>query len=770
MERCDFSSVMTIVRRFISDDYDTNQTALLEDVFSSLFTQTKETITFDMALVCRWFTGQAKISPKITQFYSRDGNREKLAADLENNVLLSMYDSSMAAQEVYRLLMQDDTISERVKKECSRHYPCDSREDEASFIADVLCFGMEREFIKRDPKVKNLLADGKLSPILSDFIADEGAPKPCRHFCGREKELEMLHELLLEHGKVFLHGIAGIGKSELAKAYAKQHRKEYTNVLYLTYTGNLMQDIADMDFADDLPDDSEQERFRKHNRFLRTLKEDTLFIVDNFNTTASQDSTLSVVMKYRCRMLFTTRSRFDNYDSMEVTEIAGKQALLSIAGCFFSDAEKYQSVLEQIIDTVHSHTLAVELAARLLETGILEPMDLLEKLKEEKTSLDADDKIGITKDGQSRKATYYDHIHTLFSLYQLAGDEQDIMRSMAFVPTTGISSRVFAGWLMLRNMNTINDLVEKGFIQTKSCHSIALHSMIQEVAITETKPSVRNCHTLLNSLQELCLRHGEEVSYYKQLFQTVNNIVTSIEKDDTASYLRFLEDSFPYMQKYGYESGMELILTELASMLKDNTIGSVSDRALLLDFRAANEKKPEKAIKLEKEAVTLISEVTAENALLAANLHANLGGLYKQTSKLELAKQHMETGIHLLEQYGLAPYHDSIPQITNYAVLLTDMGEPYLGLSALQRLSRVIKESNSDVSGDYAVVQEAMGNICLSIGDVLQATTHFKNALAIYEVLFDAEPELIEEKKQDILETYTQAGVQLGRQWLDAKN
>ena len=28
----------------------------------------------------------------------------------------------------------------------------------------------------------------------------------------------------------------------------------------------------------------------------------------------------------------------------------------------------------------------------------------------------------------------------------------------------------------------------------------------------------------------------------------------------------------------------------------------------------------------------------------------------------------------------------------------------------------------------------------------------------------------IEEKKQDILETYTQAGVQLGRQWLDAKN
>lgn len=167
----------------------------------------------------------------------------------------------------------------------------------------------------------------------------------------------------------------------MAKAYAKQHRKEYTNVLYLTYTGNLMQDIADMDFADDLPDDSDQERFRKHNRFMRTLKEDTLLIIDNFNTTASQDSTLSVVMKYRCRVLFTTRSHFDNYTSMEVEEIADKQALLSLAGCFYSDAEIHQDILEQIIDTVHSHTLAVELAARLLETGIMEPTELLLKLK-----------------------------------------------------------------------------------------------------------------------------------------------------------------------------------------------------------------------------------------------------------------------------------------------------------------------------------------------------------------------------------------------------
>lgn len=764
MERCDFSSVMTILRRYISDDYNTNQSELLEDVFCSFFVDAGEPIAFDMALVCRWFTGQAKISPKISQYYAKFGNREKLANDLENCVLSVMYDSAMAAQEVYRLLMQDDTISEQAKAQNSRYYPCEERYQEALFIADVLSFSMQREFIKRDAKVKNLLVDGKLSPILSDFIADEGAPKPCRNFCGREKELEELHELLYEHGKVFLHGIAGIGKSELAKAYAKKHSKEYTNILYLTYSGDLMQDIADMDFADDLPNDSEQERFRKHNRFLRTLKEDTLFIVDNFNTTASQDSTLSVVMKYRCRMLFTTRSRFDNYTSMEVAEIADKEVLLSLAGCFFSDADQYRDILEQIIDTVHSHTLAVELSARLLESGIMEPLFLLLKLKEEKTSLDATDKIGITKDGKSSKATYYDHIHTLFSLYDLDSDELDIMKSLVFAPATGVNARVFASWLLLRDMNIINDLVEKGFIQTKSGRAVALHPMIQEVTITETKPSIQNCHTLLNSLQEICLRHGEEVSYYKQMFQTIENIADLIDKDDAAFYLRFIEDAFPYMQKFGYQSGMEQIVDEMAALLKDKAVGTVSDRALLLDYRATLEARPEKAIKYEKETVEMLKEITADNALLASNLHANLGGLYRSTGKLELAKQHMETSIHILEEYGLVPYHDSIPQITNYAVLLTEMGEPQLGLSALQKLSRVIREYNSDKSADYGAVQETMGNICLVTGDIQQATTHYKKALAIYESVFAAEPELIEEKKQDILETYAQAGIGLGMQ------
>ena len=767
MEYLDFSSVITTIRKYISDAHNMNQIDMMYQLFVS-FLNSKESqdFDFDNGLVCRWFNGQAKISPRITGYYMDNHKRNQLAADMHRNVLPLMYDSAMVVQEVYNILVQDTTMSDKAKNQLLQNYPCETEMDEARFLTSALCFGMERSFVKRDSNTKQLLSTGTLSPIVKDFIYDGGVPKPCRHFCGRDNELATLHQLLCDHGKVFLQGIAGIGKSELAKAYVKQHNKEYTNILYLVYTGDLKQDIIDIDFTDDLPNDDDEERFRKHNRFLRTLKEDTLLIVDNFNATATQDGLLSVVMKYRCRILFTTRSRFNNYTSMTLEEIADSEALVCLMGCFYSDAEKYRPILEQIIQTVHSHTLAVEMSARLLETGIMEPMLLLNKLKEEKVGLDATDTIGITKDGKSQKATYYHHIRTLFSLYHLSDTETDVMRSLSLLPVTGISGRLFAHWLKLRDMNTVNDLIEKGFVQAMEGHVIALHPMVQEVAVEEIKPSITSCRTVLESLQQICLRHGEEVPYYKQLFQTIETIINLIDNDDMPFYLRFVEDVFPYMEKFHYAQGMDLVLKHLTELMKDDVVGSISDRALLMDYRACCEKKPDKAIKLEKDAIAMLAEITLDNALLAANLHANLGGMYRQSGKYEQAKQYMEQGIKLLEQFGLVPYHDSIPQITNYAVLLTEMGQPDTGLSALRKLSRVIREYNSDQTIDYASVQEAMGNICLTIGDVQQATSHFQKAMAVYEMVFEAEPDMIEAKKQALLGTYTQAGLYMGSRFI----
>ena len=46
---------------------------------------------------------------------------------------------------------------------------------------------------------------------------------------------------------------------------------------------------------------------------------------------------------------------------------------------------------------------------------------------------------------------------------------------MTLIPANGISSRRFAAWMDQKNMNTINDLMEMGFIHPKNNREILLH-------------------------------------------------------------------------------------------------------------------------------------------------------------------------------------------------------------------------------------------------------------------------------------------------------
>ena len=467
--------------------------------------------------------------------------------------------------------------------------------------------------------------------------------------------------------------------------------------------------------------------------------------------------------------MFTTRGKLDEYCTLPLKEIEDMNALFQLASAFYSKADTYRATVEKIIETVHSHTFAVELAAKLLENGISTPDQLLTRLQVEKASFHNEDKIKIIKDGQSSKATYYSHIHTLFSLYTLSLKQQDIMCNMCFLLSTGISARIFAKWQELPTLNEINDLIETGFVQTTTRRTISLHPMIQEITLSETKPSVSSCHTLLDSLQHICLMHGMEVDYYKKLFQTIGNIIVLTEKDDIPKYLLFLENAFPYMDNYNYHKGMNGIIQELKCLLKTKSIGTDSDRALLLDFQATLETKPEKAIKLEKNALAQIENITADNTRLVSNLHANLGGLYRMNGHPNLAREHMEKSLFLLEQYNLLYTNDSIPQITNYAMLLTEQQDPEKGISILQKLLKIIKKYNSDGCLDYATVQESIGTIYLLTANLPQAKTHFKKALKIYEKVGADNPKMIESKYQEIQELYPQMGIALAKGILSSK-
>ncbi len=63
------------------------------------------------------------------------------------------------------------------------------------------------------------------------------------------------------------------------------------------FLGELEHNITDLDFVDDLLEDDDGECFRKHNCFMRLLREDIRLVVNNFSVTATKDSFLSIPIK-----------------------------------------------------------------------------------------------------------------------------------------------------------------------------------------------------------------------------------------------------------------------------------------------------------------------------------------------------------------------------------------------------------------------------------------------------------------------------------------
>ena len=71
--------------------------------------------SMDNGLVCRWMTGQAKISPKISAYYSKPSNQEKLAHTIHQNLLPLMFDCNMAIPQIanYAMFLTEQQEPER---------------------------------------------------------------------------------------------------------------------------------------------------------------------------------------------------------------------------------------------------------------------------------------------------------------------------------------------------------------------------------------------------------------------------------------------------------------------------------------------------------------------------------------------------------------------------------------------------------------------------------------------------------------------------------
>ena len=348
MRRVDFSTVINIIIKNCRENMHISknreraftQTDLITGLFSEYYDSCDDKI-FESSSISRWIKGSRPVPADLINFY-RDNGCKSIGYDFQDNCVDVVYDLSNLCNELVALVSNDYSLSEEKKNEILIDIDTADESEVCRFIGNMIFAAIDRPFVSAD---KPMLPTSAVTA--SECIFGAEVPAPCRYFCGRDTELDELHMALQEHSRVFIKGFAGIGKSEFAKAYAKNFKKEYRNILYFNYHGSLKEMITDMDFAGDNISDDEHTRFTKHIRFLKSLRSDSLIIIDNLNT--ANDGFLSTLINYGCKMIFTTRSNVDCGYTFNLDVICDVDKLYQLVSKFYSYANENKSVINALI-------------------------------------------------------------------------------------------------------------------------------------------------------------------------------------------------------------------------------------------------------------------------------------------------------------------------------------------------------------------------------------------------------------------------------------
>ena len=371
------------------------------------------------------------------------------------------------------------------------------------------------------------------------------------------------------------------------------------------------------------------------------------------------------------------------------------------------------------------------MTAKLLEKGLHTPEEILEHLRQNSADPESTDKIKISKDGINANETYYNHIRSLFSLYLLDESYQNIMRNLIIFEEVRI--RYFAKMLELDDTNGINELCELGLIENNQADLISLHPMIKDIVLLDLKPTFVNCDVLITNLKNKLQIIGIELPDSATIISAIRNVMKYIGSTDSNSYLSFLESAYIFLDNYHEYLLMESIISETEKLLSDKTLGTVNDRALLLNNKAMQpmnrNDKPAKSISMMNKALSMCDEKL--NPVLFANINMNLGLLYIEDKETERGLEFMDKA-YLFIKLTRAYNNDFITIARNYAATLSEN-------SRVTKAIEVLKECEFAAEGccsnNHATLLYDLGAAYILSGNYPLAVKKYSLAFAEYFTL-----------------------------------
>ena len=334
---------------------------------------------------------------------------------------------------------------------------------------------------------------------------------PKRIFCGREKELQEIKEVF-ESGEriLFLQGIGGIGKTEIAKQYAKRNKTQYDTIIYATYNNTVVELVSSQasfkiepQFPRQVLSDGTQENdisyFKRKLDLIREItNERTLIIIDNFDV--MDDEYFSELTNARYKLLITTRCDYSRYyPTIKIEPLDNIEQLKRI---FLDNYEGYMvdeddPHLEELIQLVNKHTYTIELIAQHMENSGQTTDEMIDVLKKQGI-------VSLSEEVRSsadKTQVAYENLLKMFKVFDLNEEDKSTLKVLSLMPLSGVDVKDLRNWMGVQALKSLRNLESRSWT-TMSSNGVSLHPIIRDVVRHELPVTLQEVEPFLKAFNE----------------------------------------------------------------------------------------------------------------------------------------------------------------------------------------------------------------------------------------------------------------------------
>lgn len=336
-------------------------------------------------------------------------------------------------------------------------------------------------------------------------IADTEKPYVCNNFSyqsanftGRKKELKYIEEFFSnsckEKGNVlFLSGLGGIGKTEIAKRYAFENKRNFDRIVFVKYNQSVQETICRDDIKIHAKEfDTENDEFYKEKLdFIETdLTERDLIIFDNFDR---YDEQIKDLFDLKCKILVTTRLDFSDFDypQLNIREFEEFDELRKLFKQYnsFEYSEEERLSIDELLNFVDCHTMTICLIAKYLKNSHDLPSSLLKAFKTRDGITNTDIEVSVLhkKDKHWGNDNVTSHLLTLFNLNSFSTEERAMLYSISLLGSIRMRKETLANiFENIFDETVISSLIDRGWVEEeKELSAISLHQIILDLIYNE---------------------------------------------------------------------------------------------------------------------------------------------------------------------------------------------------------------------------------------------------------------------------------------------